>query len=56
MPAADVFIIVSYGYRTPGARKGYGCELAKSLQFIFKQGTHQGYSLLAGDIWPGYHL
>ena len=33
MPAADVFIIGSYAYRTADARKGYGREIAKSLQY-----------------------
>jgi len=45
MPAADVFIIVSYEYRTAGARKGYGRELAKRLQlFAFEQGRDDGHS------------
>ena len=44
MPAAAVFIIGSYEYKTAGARKGYGREIAKSLQlFALEQGSDAGH-------------
>ena len=44
MPAAAVFIIGSYEYRTAGARKGYGRDIAKSLQLLaLEQGRDDGH-------------
>ena len=58
MPAAGVFIIGSYEYRTAGARKGYAREIAKSLQlFAFGQRTDGGHGPVPeGSFSLGYHL